>query len=154
MKRPGRIWFRVAPDTSRAINATLARATTRRTFSRCRKANGPRARQPEGGGASVFAERIADPSHRLDVARLGGIGLDLVSDVADVNVDGALVGFERLVVAHELQELGAGVDPAGLCRQVTQKVELGGRQADPFAAARHAAALHVDHQVPAPQGAP
>src|SRR3989442_6212075 len=154
MKRPGGIWFRGAPDTSRAINATLARATTRRTFSRCRKENGPRARQPEGGGASVFAERIADPSHRLDVARLGGIGLDLVADVADVDVDGALICFERLVVAHQLQELGSRVDAARLGSEVAQQVELGGRQADPLAVARHPATLHVDDQIATAQGAP
>ena len=33
-KRPGRIWLRVAPETRRAIRATLARESTSQALSR------------------------------------------------------------------------------------------------------------------------
>src|SRR5438552_4001425 len=97
--RPGRIWLSVAADTSRATSATLARARTSRTFRRCVM---PRAlpvdnRRGEVGG-SVFAECIPDAPHRLDEAGLGGVRLDLVANVADVDVDRPLVGLQRLVV--------------------------------------------------------
>ncbi len=103
---------------------------------------------------SVLGERIADPSHRPDVARLGGIRLDLVADVADVDVDGALVRFERVVVvADELEQLGAGEDAARLGGEVAEQVELRRGEVDPLPVARDAPALEVDDEVAAAQGA-
>src|SRR5438477_818783 len=90
------------PDTRRATNAMLASASTRRTSRRRRKPV----------VALLLGEGIPDPAQRHDVARLGGIRLDLFADVADVHVDGSLVLLQCFVVAHELEQLSPGVHPA------------------------------------------
>jgi hypothetical protein len=67
---------------------------------------------------------------------VAGIGLDFVADMADVDVDGPLVLLERVVVvADELEELAARVDPARPRGEVAEDVELRRRQCDPIAAA-------------------
>src|SRR5215208_1597082 len=128
-------------ETSSATSATLASTSTSRTFRRC---SSPRSEaiRPEGG--SVFAECIAHAPHRPDVARLGGIGLDLVANVADMNVDGPLVGLQRLIVADQLQQLGAGVDATRATGHMAQQVELGRGQRDALPVTGHASSLQVD----------
>src|SRR5688572_22237311 len=141
-------------DTTRPTSATEPMASTRRVLRRWKTAAQPRGKcsRPLGSvrsarSASVFGEGIPDAPHRPDVAGLGRIGLDLVPDVADVDIDGALVLLERVVVvAHQLEQLAAGVDPAGPGGQVAQQVELGGRQADSVAVAGDPSALEIDHQ--------
>ena len=64
-----------------------------------------------------------------------------------MDVDGLLVLVERLVVAQQLEQLGAGVDPAGARGEVAQDLELGRGQADPPVAALDAPPLEVDEQV-------
>src|SRR4029078_6023936 len=138
-------------ETSSATSATLARISTSLTFRRWIMAS-QRARRP-GGEPSILAECIAHAPHRLDVARLGGIRLDLGADVADVHVDRPLVGLQCLVIADELQQLAARVDTARAARQVAQQVELGRGQRDALAITRNPAALEVDHQVTTSQRA-
>src|SRR4029078_7140734 len=62
---------------------------------------------------SAFGEGVADTAHRLDACRRGGIVLDLVAQVAHVDVDRLLVLVERLVVAEQLEQLGPGGRAAG-----------------------------------------
>src|SRR2546425_9669217 len=98
----------------------LARAMTRRTSRRRKKPV----------VALLLGEGIPDPTQRHDVARLGGIRLDLFADVADVDVDGSLVLLQGVVVAHELEQLPPGVDPAGAAGEMPEQVELGGGERD------------------------
>src|SRR5207245_8905513 len=111
----------------------LARAMTRRTSRRRKKPV----------VALLLGEGIPDPTQRHDVARRGGIRLDLFADVTDVDVDGSLVLLKRVVVAHELEQLSPGVRPARAAREVPEQVEFGGGEADAIAVARHAAAIEV-----------
>ena len=108
----------------------------------------------EEGVGSVLGEGIPDAPHRPDVARLRRVRLDLIADVADVDVDRPLVLFEGVVVvAHQLEQLGAGIDPPGPRGEMAQEVELGGGQADALTGARDAPSLEVDDEVAAPEGA-
>src|SRR5687768_11174423 len=130
------------PDTSSATSVMLANTRTRRTFRRWSSPRG-----------SILAECIAHAPDRPDVARLGGIRFDLVANVADVHVDRPLVGLQRLVVAHQLEELRSRVHPPGAASEVPEEVELGGRQRDALAVAGHPPALEVDDEVAASQRA-
>ena len=71
-----------------------------------------------------------------------------------MHVDGPFVLLQRVVVAHELEELAPGVDPARAACQVSEEVELGGRKRDAVAVARHSTAVEVDDQIAATQQAP
>src|SRR6185437_11567936 len=104
-KKPGRICWIAIAEVIRPTRVTVTSARTRRTFSRLASAGRPRGskldqsgvdRDDEVGG-SVLGEGIPDAPHRADVARLRRIGLHLVADVADVDVDGALVLLEGVV---------------------------------------------------------
>ena len=64
-----------------------------------------------------------------------------------MDVDGLLVLVERLVVAQQLEQLGARVDAAGTGGQVTQDLELGRCQADPPVATLDASPFEIDKQV-------
>src|SRR5687768_17272123 len=105
------------PDVSSATSVTIAMARTRRMLSRAARRGRPRGSKLERSGlarpGSVFGEGIADAPDGPDVARLRGIGLDLIADVADVDVDRSLVLLEGVVVVpHQLQQLSARVHPA------------------------------------------
>src|SRR5215210_689952 len=69
---------------------------------------------------STLGKRIPDAADRLDEGRMGRIVLELVAKVADVNVDRLLVLVEGLVVAQQVQQLRAGVDPTRLAGEVAQ----------------------------------
>src|SRR5688572_5169898 len=129
-------------ETMRPTRATEPIASTRRVLRRWKTAARPRGRwrRPVGSGrsASVFGEGIPDAPHRRDVAGLGRIWLDLVSDMADVDVDRPLVLLERVVVvAHQLEQLAPRVDAARSGREVSEQVELCRREADALAVAAH-----------------
>src|SRR5687768_15695389 len=95
----------------------------------------------------AFGERVAGAAQRQDEGRVGRIVLELLAQVADVDVDRFLVLVEGLVVAHELEQLTPREDAARLRRQVAQDLELGCREADPAVAALDAAPLEIDQQV-------
>src|SRR5687768_3551484 len=142
------------------MRATAARTSTNRMLRRATSAARPRGsrlaqrRVVSGWAGSVLGEGIPDAPNRPDVAGMGRIGLDLVADVADVDVDRALVLLERVVVvAHELEQLRPRVHASGPRGEVAQQVELGCGQADALAIARDSPAFEVDHEVAAPQGA-
>src|SRR5439155_25863290 len=71
-----------------------------------------------GGSLSALGEGVADSPHGQDEGGRGGIVLDLLAKVADVDVDRLLVVVECLIVAEELEELGPRVDPAGPAREM------------------------------------
>jgi hypothetical protein len=60
-----------------------------------------------------FGEGVADAADRHDERRDGRVVLDLVAEMADVDVDRLLVLVEGLVVAQELEKLAPGVDATG-----------------------------------------
>src|SRR5262245_44618258 len=97
--------------------------------------------------SSALGEGVTDTAHRLDERWRGGIVLDLVAQVAHVDVDRLLVLVEGLVITQELQQLASRVHAARPRREVTQDLELRGGQADPALAALDAPALQVDHEV-------
>src|SRR5687768_9339516 len=147
------------PETTSPTSATMASASTRRRLRRWKSAPGPRgskrAQRPAADrSSSVLREGIPDAPHRPDVAGLRRIGLDLVPDVADVDVDGALVLLQRVVVvADQLEQLRSRVHAARPRGKVTEQVELGRGQTDALAVTRHPPALEVDDEVLAPEGA-
>src|SRR5689334_14607026 len=98
-------------------------------------------------GASALGEGVADTAHRLDERGRRRVVLDLVPEMADVDVDRLLVLVERLVVAEQLEQLAAGVDAAGSRGEVAEDLELRRREADPAVAALDTPPLEVDHQV-------
>src|SRR4051794_20863579 len=122
-------------------NASVSRAWNVRGTSRRSSFEG---RPP---AASALGERVTDTAHRHDEGRRRGIVLDLVPQVADVDVDRLLVLIERLVVAEQLEQLRSRVDAAGPRCKVTQDLELGRSEADPPLATLDPSALEIDHQV-------
>src|SRR5579885_297484 len=77
-------------------------------------------------GRSAFGEGVAHPPDGEDELRIGRIVLDLVAEMADVDVDGLLVLVEGFVVPDQLQELAPGEDPPRSGGEVAEDLELGG----------------------------
>src|SRR5437879_3857376 len=70
-------------------------------------------------------EAVADPRHGQDQGRPRGFRLDLLPQVADVDVDDASLDLDRwLVGPHALEDGLAGQRPAGVEGQQRQQVEL------------------------------
>src|SRR5262245_41573663 len=88
------------PSVSRPWNV---RGVTRRAPPRTTR--GIRSRRAR----SALGEGVADTTDRHDEARLRRVILELVAQVAHMDVDRLLVLIERLVVAEQLQELRARV---------------------------------------------
>src|ERR1035437_3387395 len=99
------------------------------------------------GATSAFREGVPGSADRQHEPRARGIVLELLSQVADVDVDRLLVLVQGLVVADQLQQLAAGVDTARLAGEVAQDLELRGGQCDAPVAAPGAPPLEVDQQV-------
>src|SRR5947207_9113173 len=97
--------------------------------------------------ALALGEGVPDAPDGHDERRRRGIILDLVAEVADVDVDRLLVLIERLVVAEQLEELAAGVDPPRARREMAEDLELGRGEADPPIASLNAASFEVDHEI-------
>src|SRR5690242_12051495 len=95
----------------------------------------------------ALGEGVPGTPHRQDEARIGRIVLELLAQMADVDVDGLLVLVERLVIAHQLEQFAPREDPPRPCGEVSQDLELRGREADSLVAARDAPPFEIDHQV-------
>src|SRR3954465_7159630 len=136
--------------TSASVSVTTNRkAAVRRPWNvrgRSRR-NRPGMRARRSTGRSALGEGVPDTPHRQDEHRRRRVVLDLVPQVADVDVDRLLVLVEGLVVAQELEQLGAGVDPPGSRGEVSEDLEFGRRQAHPAVATLDPASLEVDEQV-------
>src|SRR3954471_6870100 len=142
--------------TSASVSVTTNRkAPVRRPWNvrgRSRR-NRPGMRARRSTGRSALGEGVPDTPHRQDEHRRRRVVLDLVPQVADVDVDRLLVLVEGLVVAQQLQQLRARVDPPWARGEVSQDLELRRRQADPAVAALDAPPLEVDEQVAVPDDA-
>src|SRR5579862_2913283 len=86
-------------------------------------------------GRSALGEGVARTSDGEDEDRQRRIVLDLLAQVADVDVDRLLVLVEGLVVTEQLEELAPRVDPARPAGQVAEDLELRCGQGDPALAA-------------------
>src|SRR4051812_3773565 len=102
------------------------------TASRLRRDRSP------GNSTFLVAEAVSDAAHREQVLRLLRIGLDLLPQMADVDVDGARVAVGGVAPDAREQHV-AGEHPAGRARQRGEDLELhvGGR--DDLAVARDGA---------------
>src|SRR5512133_2299557 len=107
---------RSAATTAPAAITTTEESAAATNAASSRQASGPQARSP----VTAQAQAIADPVHRLDDGR--PVGPELVAQVLHVRVDAALVAGE-LVTAHAVDQLVAGVRPAGHGRQRGQQAE-------------------------------
>jgi hypothetical protein len=111
---------------------TLTKARVRRAWNvrgSSRRA-GRRIEPPERERRSALGEGIADPSVGQHELGLGRIVLDLVPQVADMDVDGFLVLVERLVVPEELEQLAPREDPPRPAGEMAQDLELRRGQRD------------------------
>src|SRR3954447_23068088 len=93
--------------TRRSVSATTARnAPVSRPWNVLGKTrrNGPW--PPRASAAlSALGEGVADTSDRQDEGRHGRVVLDLVAQMADVDVDRLLILVERFVIAQQLEKL-------------------------------------------------
>src|SRR3954470_24306069 len=103
---------------------------------------------------SALGERVPDTANGLDEGGMRRVVLELVPQVADVDVDRLLVLVERVVVAEEIEQLRPRVDATGLAREVAEDLELRRRQADPALTALDPPPVEVDQQVAMPDHAP
>src|SRR5215217_9172845 len=79
---------------------------------------------PSFSPANPFlAENIPDTPRGVDELGVPGVALDLLAQVADVDVDRALVA--ELVAPHPPQERAAREHPAGARRERHEELELG-----------------------------
>src|SRR5689334_3478324 len=90
---------------------------------------------PRGSATSALGELVAGSADGQDELRQRRIVLDLVAQVAHVDVDRLLVLVEGLVVAQQLEQLAAAEHAARALRKVAQDLELGGGQRNPARAA-------------------
>src|SRR5262249_28052716 len=87
---------------------------------------------PPVPASAVALELVADAAHGDDQLRALGIALDLLTEVGDVDVAGALVAVE-LGLPELLHDLAAGEDLAGAADEQAQQLELRAGEADRLA---------------------
>ena len=97
---------------------------------------------------SALGEGVAGSANGEDEGGIDRVVLELLAQMADVDVDGLLVLVEGLVVAHQLEQLTPAEDAPGSRGQVTQDLELRGRQADAPVAPLDAPPVEVDDELP------
>src|SRR4051794_22462936 len=95
----------------------------------------------------TLGEGVPGTPHCEDEARIRGVVLELLAQMAHVDVDRLLVLVERLVVADELEQLASREDAPGPRCQVAQDLELGCREADAIVTATDPASLEIDDEV-------
>src|SRR5579863_6050435 len=76
---------------------------------------------------SALGEGVTGTTHRQHEGRHRRIVLDLVAQMAHMDVDRLLVLVERLVVAQQLEQLAPRVDAPGSAGEVAEDLEFGGR---------------------------
>src|SRR5918997_6104406 len=91
-----------------------------------------------------LAENIPDAPRGVDELGVAGVALDLLAEVADVDVHRALVA--ELVAPHPPQERAAREHPAGARGEGHQELELGVGEVHLVAPHGHPAAGEVDPQ--------
>src|SRR3982750_3447944 len=93
--------------------------------------------------SAVWNENVADDPDGLDIARLGGIGLDHFPETRDLHVEAAIERLE-LAPACQLGQLVARERLARMAHQRLQHRELAGGQRDLLAILRQAAQRKVE----------
>src|SRR5438093_764215 len=133
----------------------MTRTATRPTVTATTATNAPvsRAWNECGTNRSALGKRVPDAADRLDEGRVRRVVLELVAEVAHVDVDRLLVLVEGLVVAEQVEELGTRIDPPGAAREVPQDLELGRREADPALAPLDPPPIEIDDQIAVPDDA-
>src|SRR5215470_2343655 len=115
-------------ETSAAENAAVSPASSatarRATLTKARASRSLIGPEPPDLAISGQAEPVAAPEHRLDDLRVALIFLDLAAQVLHVRVDRALVTLE-LVPTHPVNQLQAGIHPAGHGRDRDQDAPFG-----------------------------
>src|SRR6185295_9680394 len=129
-----------ATDAMISVSATTPTAATVRRAWNVRGVSGRRSR-------SALSEGVPDSPDRQHERRRRRVVLDLLAQVADVDVDRLLVLVEGLVVAQELEQLGPGVDASGPARQVAQDLELRRSERHASLAPLDPSPFEVDEQV-------
>src|SRR5688572_2858116 len=104
--------------------ATLRRAWNVRGFNRRRRRSQVNRRCT---ASSAFREGVTDTPHGQDECGRRRVVLDLLPEMADMDVDRLLVLVERLVVAQQFEQFATRVDPPRARGEVTEDLELGGR---------------------------
>src|SRR3954452_22271250 len=94
----------------------------------------------------LVAEAVADAAHREDVLGLLGVRLELLAQVADVDVDRAGVAVGR-VAPHSRQQHVAREDAPGARRERAEDLELDERGGDDLAAEADRALGGLDAQL-------
>src|SRR3954451_18162063 len=95
---------------------------------------------------SVLGELVARAAHGQHELRQRRVVLDLVAQVAHVDVDRLLVLVERLVVPQELEQLAPAEDASGPAGEMPQDLELRRGEPDSPVAALDAPSLEVDDE--------
>src|SRR5215218_7697467 len=108
---------------------------------------------PRGSATSALGELVAGATHGEHELRQRRIVLDLVAQVAHVDVDRLLVLVERLVVAQQLEELAPAEHAPRPAREMAEDLELRRGEADPARAPLDASPFKIDHEVPVPDHA-
>ena len=94
--------------------------------------------------ALKFGKLVSHTAHGLDVARVLGIGLNLLADALDVYVRRAGFAVE-IPVPELLNDLLAAVDPSGVRREKAEDFELRGGEIDLFSVNPDLTARKIDH---------
>ena len=131
------------------MNANVSRVWNDCGTGLRRRPSWPRGPAEAASGArtsaiSALGELVAGTADGQDELRQRRVVLDLVAQVADVDVDRLLVLVEGLVVAQQLQQLAAAEDAARAAGEVAEDLELGRREPDPAVAPLDPPPLEVD----------
>src|SRR5215218_5096716 len=127
------------------MNPTAAAVITKNRAAR-RLRTLPRIKgRPPAPSFVLVSEAVADATHGEQVLGRAGIALDLLAEVAYVNVDRPRVAIRR-VPPHMLQKHLARLHAPGRPRQRGENLELHVCELDPLSAGGDHAALEVDLQ--------
>src|SRR5207244_3261204 len=97
------------------------------------------------GTALAVPEAVADAAYRQDVLRLPRLGLQLLAQVPDVDVDRPWVAVVG-ALPERLQEHPPAEDAARACRERAEQLELDVRQRHRNASHLDGSAGHVDRE--------
>src|SRR3954451_15919114 len=131
-----------APWTGRSCRRRRARSARRRPPVGCAGT----AARASATWSVLVAEAVADAAHREDVFGLLGVGLELLAQVADVDVDRARVAVGR-GGPHAREQHVAREDASGALGKGAEDLELDERGRDDLAAEADRALGGIDAQL-------
>src|SRR3989442_12387258 len=143
-----RSWISVISQAliSRAQNATTA--TERNATATNARESWTRSDCERGGGLAIDGrgELVPGPVRGQDNLWLPRIGLDLLAQILDVCVDGALKPFKRIAI-DAVDQLQTGKDLPGMAGQDFQQSPLRGRQMTRLSTSSRVPAAKVNSEV-------